>query len=168
MPGLETLDETASLRRSERKVKLMHWNWSPFMIPLGAFVVGIVAIVAGVMGEAHRVRVRAEQRMAMVARGMSVDDIDRLLGKRADESKPVKDPMQSLANTRRTAIVLISSGVGLSLFFLVLAWILSEHDVLAGAAVGLIPLAIGAGFLVDYNLQKRDLSRFGLEVGPGA
>jgi hypothetical protein len=50
----------------------------------------------------------------------------------------------------------------------VLAWILSEHDVLAGAAVGLIPLAIGAGFLVDYNLQKRDLSRFGLEVGPGA
>ena len=50
------------------------------MIPLGAFVVGIVAIVAGVMGEAHRVRVRAEQRMAMVARGMSADDIDRLLG----------------------------------------------------------------------------------------
>jgi len=137
------------------------------MIPLGAFLVAIVAIVAGVMGEAHRVRIRAEQRLAMVARGMSAEDIDRLLGKR-DEAKPMKDPMQSLANTRRTAIILISSGLGLSLFFLVLAWILSEHDVLAGAAVGLIPLAIGAGFLVDYNLQKRDLSRFGLEVGPGA
>ena len=92
------------------------------MIPLGAFLVAIVAIVAGVMGEAHRVRIRAEQRMAMVARGMSADDIDKLLGKRADESKPVKDPMQSLANTRRTAIILISSGLGLSLFFLVLAW----------------------------------------------
>ena len=46
-----------------------------------------------------------------------------------------------------------------------LAWILSDHDVLSGAAVGLIPLAIGVGFLIDYNLQKRDLSRFGLEIG---
>ena len=55
--------------------------------------------------------------MAMVARGMSADDIDKLLGKRNDDSKPVKDPMQSLANTRRTAIVLISSGVGLSSLF---------------------------------------------------
>ena len=36
---------------------------------------------------------------------------------------------------------------------------------LSGAAVGLIPLAIGVGFLIDYQLQKRDLSRFGLEVG---
>jgi hypothetical protein len=37
--------------------------------------------------------------------------------------------------------------------------------VLAGAAAGLIPLAIGVGFFVDYNLQKRELARFGLEVG---
>jgi hypothetical protein len=38
--------------------------------------------------------------------------------------------------------------------------------VLAGAAVGLMPLAVGIGFVIDYHLQKRDLSRFGLEVGP--
>ena len=101
----------------------------------------------------------------MVARGMSADDIDKLLGKRNDDGKPAKDPIQSLVNTRRTAIVLISSGAGLSLFFLVLTWILRVHEVLSGAAVGLIPLAIGVGFLIDYNLQKRDLSRFGLEVG---
>jgi len=45
-----------------------------------------------------------------------------------------------------------------------------ERDVLAGAAVGIIPLAIGIGFFIDYNLQKRELSRFGLEVGaePGS
>jgi hypothetical protein len=42
---------------------------------------------------------------------------------------------------------------------------LNERDVLAGAAVGIIPFAIGIGFFVDYNLQKRELSRFGLEVG---
>ena len=95
----------------------MEWHWSPFMIPLGAFVVAIVAIVAGVCGEAHRARLKAEQRLAMVARGMSADDIDKLLGKTNDDGKPVRDPIQGLVNTRRTAIILISSGVGLILFF---------------------------------------------------
>jgi len=137
------------------------------MIPLGAFVVAIVAIVSGVLAEANRQKLKAEQRLAMVARGMSAADIDKLLGKATEDGRHLKDPMQSLANTRRTAIVLISSGVGLSLFFLVLTWILRVHEVLSGAAVGLIPLAIGVGFLIDYNLQKRDLSRFGLEVGQG-
>jgi hypothetical protein len=133
----------------------MDFRLGPFLIPLGAFAIAIVAIVSGVMGEAHRQRLKAEQRLAMVARGMSAEDIDKLLGKANDDSKRVKDPLQSLANTRRTAIV-------------VLAWILSVHEVLSAGAAGLIPLAIGVGFLVDYNLQKRDLSRFGLEVGPGA
>jgi hypothetical protein len=142
----------------------MHFDvWA---IPIGAFAVAIVAIVSGVVSEGNRQRLTAEQRMAMIARGMPADDIDRLLTKAIVDSRPVKDPMQSLANARRTAIVLISSGIGLALFFIVLAYILSERDVLAGAAVGLMPLAVGIGFVIDYYLQKRDLSRFGLEVGP--
>src|SRR5262249_5067741 len=131
----------------------------------GAFLVAIVAIIAGIWGEANRIRLKADQRMAMVARGMNADDIDKLLGKSSDDAKPVRDPIRGLANTRRTAIVLISSGLGLIFFFVVLAWIVAEHDVLAGAAAGLIPLTIGLGFVIDYQLQKRDLSRFGLEVG---
>jgi Flp pilus assembly protein TadB len=143
----------------------MDWHWSPLMIPLGAFVVAIVAIVAGVVGEGHKQRLRAEQRMAMVARGMSPEEIDKLLGKTSDDGKVTQDPLRSLANARRTAIVLISCGAGLILFFLLLTWILHVHEVLSGAAAGLIPLAIGAGFWIDYHLQKRELSRFGLEVG---
>jgi hypothetical protein len=143
---------------------VMHFDvWA---VPIGAFVVAIVAIISNVVGDAQRQRVKAEQRMAMVARGMPADDIDKLLGKPSVDGRPVRDPLQSLANTRRTAIVLISSGVGLALFFVVLSVVLNVREVLCGAAVGLIPLAIGAGFLIDYNLQKRDLSRFGLEVGP--
>jgi hypothetical protein len=145
-------------------VNTIHFDvWA---IPLGAFVVAIVAIIAGVMGEANRQRLRAEQRMAMVARGMPVDDIDKLLTKASVDAKPVRDPMQGLANTRRVALVLMSIGVGITLFFVVLWLILNVREVLSGGAVGLIPLAIGVGFLIDYNLQKRDLSRFGLEVGP--
>jgi hypothetical protein len=142
----------------------MHFDF--WAVPIGAFAVAIVAIISGVMSEANRQRLTAEQRMAMVARGMPADDIDKLLTKAIVDSRPVKDPMQSLANARRTAIVLISSGIGLALFFILLAFIVSNREVLAGAAVGLMPLAVGIGFVIDYHLQKRDLSRFGLEVGP--
>ncbi len=145
----------------------MDWHWSPLMIPLGAFAVAIVAIVAGIMSEGHRQRLRAEQRMAMVARGMNAEDIDKLLGGPAEDAKPPKDPLRSLGYARRTAIILISVGVGLAVFGLLLAWIVQEHDVLVVAAAGLIPLAIGVGFVVDYQLQKRELSRFGLEIGEG-
>jgi hypothetical protein len=140
----------------------MDWHWSPFMIPLGAFVVGIVAIVAGVAGGAYKQRLKTEQRLAMLARGMSASEIEKVL---SADGRAAKDPLQGIATTRRTAIVLISTGVGIMLSFLVLAWIVNEHEVLSGGAFGLIPLSIGVGFFIDYTLQKRDLSHFGLEVG---
>ena len=132
------------------------------MIPLGAFVVGIVAIVAGVAGGAYKQRLKTEQRLAMLARGMSAGEIEKVL---SADGRAAKDPLQGIASTRRTAIVLISTGVGIMLSFLVLAWVVNEHEVLSGGAFGLIPLSIGVGFFIDYNLQKRDLSHFGLEVG---
>ena len=142
----------------------MGMHMSPFMVPMGAFAVAIVAIIASMIGEAHRQRLKAEQRLAMVARGMNADDIDKLLGKSSD-GKKLRDPMQSLMNARRIAIVLISSGVGLALFFVTLTMVLHELDILSGAAIGVVPIAIGVGFLIDYKLQKRDLSRFGMELG---
>ena len=132
------------------------------MVPLGAFLVGIVAIVAGVVGGAYKQRLKTEQRLAMLARGMSASEIEKVL---SADGRAAKDPLQGIATTRRTAIVLISTGVGIMLSFLVLAWIVNEHEVLSGGAFGLIPLSIGVGFFIDYTLQKRDLSHFGLEVG---
>ena len=138
---------------------------SPFIVPIGAFAVAIVAVVAGIWSQAHAVRVKAEQRMAMLARGMSIEQIEQLLGSGEDEKKPPKDPLRSLSNARRTGIILVSTGAGLMLFFFALTAIIGERAILSGAAAGLIPLAIGVGFFVDYHLQKRELSRFGLEVG---
>jgi hypothetical protein len=132
------------------------------MVPLGAFLVGIIAIIAGVAGGAYKQRLKTEQRLAMLARGMSAGDIERVL---SAEGKSAKDPLQGLASTRRTAIVLISTGVGVMLSFLVLAWIVNDHEVLSGGAFGLIPLSIGVGFFIDYMMQKRELAHFGLEVG---
>ncbi|HEY8997967.1 MAG TPA: DUF6249 domain-containing protein [Edaphobacter sp.] len=137
---------------------------SPFIVPLGAFAIAIVAIIGGLWSDIHTKRIRADQRMAMLARGMSVDDIEKVLGRVREEERPPKDPLRSLSNARRTGIILVSSGIGLIIFFIALTIIVSERDVLAGAAAGLIPLTIGIGFFVDYNLQKRELSRFGMEI----
>jgi hypothetical protein len=137
---------------------------SPLIVPIGAFVVAIVAIVSGIWSQAHAVRMKAEQRLAMLARGMSISDIEQLLGSGQDEKKAPKDPLRSLSNARRAGIVLVSSGIGLMLFFFALTAVIGVREILSGAAVGLIPLAIGIGFFIDYNLQKRELSRFGLEV----
>ena len=137
---------------------------SPLIIPVGAFVVAIVAIIAGIWSDANNKRIRADQRMAMLARGMSIDDIEKVLGKAREEERPPKDPLRSLSNARRAGIVLVSSGIGLMLFFIALEVIIREREILSGAAVGFIPLAIVIGFFVDYNLQKRELSRFGMEI----
>ena len=97
--------------------------------------------------------------------GVPIEEIEKLMGPGEEEKPTPKDPLRSLSNARRTAIVLVSVGLGLVLFFITLYLILQERGILSGAAAGLIPLAIGIGFFVDYNLQKRELSRFGLEVG---
>jgi Flp pilus assembly protein TadB len=138
------------------------------IVPLGAFAVAIVAIVSGIVGQAHARRLKAEQRMAMVQRGLTAEQIDLLLRPTKDDGEEevrTKDPLRSLGNTRRAGTVLVSVGAGLVLFGLLLTEIIRVREVLAVAAAGLIPLAIGIGFFVDYNLQKRELSRFDLEVG---
>ena len=143
---------------------------SPFIVPVAGCMVGAVAIISGIWLDGHKRRIKSEERIAMISRGVPLADIEKMLGSGSEEKPPVKDPLRSLGNARRAGIVLVSVGFGLTLFFITLSNILRERDVLAGAAVGIIPLAIGIGFFIDYQLQKRELARFGLEVGaePGS
>jgi hypothetical protein len=163
----ETFEEVFCLTLAGKRRQDMGFFFSPFVVPVAGCLVGIVAIVSGIWFEAQQRRNKAEQRMAMIARGLPIAEIERLLGA-GDEEKRVRDPLRSLANARRTGIVLVSAGLGLILFFVALSVVVHVREVLAGAAVGLIPLAIGVGFFIDYNLQKRELSRFGLELGAEA
>ena len=159
----------------------MHMVDSPFVIPLGAFLVAIVAIVAGVVSKMHAERTRADQRLAMLAQGVPLQDVERLLGTNgvdverllethgvADQARPRSpwNPTRSAAMMRRTALILISTGLGITAFFVALALILHESDIYSGAAVGLIPMFIGVGFLADYRLQMRDLVRLRQETTP--
>src|SRR5580698_2962957 len=120
----------------------MDFMMSPFIVPVAGCAVGAVAIVSGIWFEAQQRRNKAEQRMAMIARGVPIAEIEKLLGS-GDEEKRVRDPLRSLGNARRAGIVLVSLGVGLVLFFAVLSVVVHVREVLAGAAAGLIPLAIG-------------------------
>ena len=142
----------------------MDFMMSPFVVPVAGCMVGIVAIVMGIWSQAHARGLKAQERIAMISRGLPIHEIEKLFG-RVDEERRVRDPVRSLGGARRAGIVLVSTGVGLSLFFVTLSAVLRERDVLTGAAIGLIPLAIGIGFFIDYHLQKRELSRFGLELG---
>ena len=133
----------------------------------------IVAIVGGIYSQIHASRMRSDQRMALIARGVPLAEIDAFMKTQPEDGeRAVKDPMRSLANARRAATVLISVGIGLLVFFIVFGLVALYHiDTTAGWALlgcsgaGLIPLAIGIGFLFDYKLQKREMSRFGLEAG---
>jgi hypothetical protein len=144
----------------------------PILIPLVAMLIPIVAIIAGVVSQAHAKRLKADQRMALIARGVPLAEIDAFLKPDQDETeRAVKDPMRSLGNARRAAVVLISVGIGLFAFFIIFGLIALGHidrtagwAMLACSGAGLIPLAIGIGFLFDYNMQKGEMSRFGLEV----
>jgi hypothetical protein len=119
------------------------------------------------IGSVQKRRIQSEERMAMVQRGMSVDQINQLLkpaDKDIEDAAKTRDPLRSLAYARRTGVVLVSIGIGLAVFGSLLATILQVREVLIVSACGLIPLAIGIGFFVDYGLQRRELARFGLEV----
>jgi Flp pilus assembly protein TadB len=100
--------------------------------------------------------------MTLLARGMSVDDIERMQRQAANDD--AVDPVRTLNNIRRTAMILLACGVGIIVFGLLLAAILQMRVLFIVPAAGIIPLAIGVGFWVDYKMQARDLARFGLEV----
>jgi hypothetical protein len=137
---------------------------SIYVVPVAGCLMVLGLGVAGIYSEIEQKKLRAQQRMALVARGMSADEIEKLLGTANNDDTPVRDPLRSLGNARRAATVLISCGIGLVILGLLLSVILQLRVVLSASAAGVIPIAIGLGFLMDYRMQARELARFGLEV----
>ena len=139
---------------------------SIFFSPFTVAVAGCLMILGlgcfGIYSEMDQKRLRSQERMTLLARGMSIEDIERLQRQVANED--VADPLRTLNNIRLTAMIVLASGIGIIAFGLLLAAILQNRVLLIVPAAGLIPLAIGVGFFVDYKMQARDLARFGLEV----
>ena len=136
--------------------------FSPFTVAVAGCLMILGLGAFGIYSEMDLRRTRSQERMTLLARGMSIDDIERL--QRQVQNEDAADPLRTMNNIRRTALILFGSGVGIILFGLPFAWILKTSALLIIPAAGLIPIAIGVGFWIDYKMQARDLARFGLEV----
>lgn len=125
---------------------------SPFIVPIGAFimVLGIIAI-----NSLHRFNVRrlqSEERLAAIARGLPLPPEPPVAMKQ-------DNPSMTAANTRRAGIILIAVGLGIVAGLGLIAYLVSEREVMAGFIGGIIPLFIGIGMLVDYGMQKREIEK---------
>lgn len=139
---------------------------SIFFSPFTVAVAGCLMILGlgcyGIYSEIDQRRIRSQERMTLLARGMSVEDIERL--QRQVQNEDATDPVRTMNNIRRTSMILFGAGAGIILFGLLLAAILQMRVLLIVPAAGILPIAVGLGFFIDYRLQARDLARFGLEV----
>jgi hypothetical protein len=85
-------------------------------------------------------RLRTEERLAAIARGVNV---------------PMEPELSQAANSRRYGILLVFGALGYFLTFSLIGRV--EPDAHVAAAFGIIPFAIGLGFFLDSVLIRRDL-----------
>lgn len=85
-------------------------------------------------------RLRTEERLAAIARGASV---------------AMEPDLSEAAHSRRWGILLAKISLGYIVMMALIAR--AEPDAWKGAAIGIVPLAAGVGFLLDFALIRRDL-----------
>lgn len=128
---------------------------SPFIVPVAACIMTLGMVVANIWKGIRSREMQSQERLAAIAKGLplppSADELAIVHG------KPVTAPRRRYAAVRLWGIVLLGAAVGLILFFVSLSTILRQREVLSGAALGLIPLGIGLGLLIDADLQKKEL-----------
>jgi Domain of unknown function (DUF6249) len=110
-------------------------------------IIGLVAVTLffgiplAAMYTYYRVRkLRMEERVAAIARGANV---------------PMEPDLSEAARSRRWGILLAAVSIGYMAMMALIAR--QEPDAAKAMAVGLVPLAGGIGFLLDFALIRRDL-----------
>ena len=109
-------------------------------------IIGLVAVIMslgiplGAMYTYFRVKkLRSEERLAAIARGVSV---------------PMEPDLNEAARSRRWGILLTAASLGYIACCAMIGRV--EPDAWVAASFGVIPLAIGLGFFVDFAMIRRD------------
>jgi hypothetical protein len=109
-------------------------------------IIGLVAVIMifgipmAAMYTFYRVRgLRSQERLAAIARGVSV---------------PMEPELSEAARSRRSGILLVAGALGYMGTFALIARV--EPEAWMAAAFGIIPLAVGVGFFLDFALIRRD------------
>jgi len=109
------------------------------IVGLAAVVMSLGIPMAG-MYTFFRVRkLRSEERLAAIARGVDV---------------PMQPELSEAARSRRSGILLVAGAIGYIVTFVLIGRV--EPDAMIAATFGVIPLAVGIGFFVDHALIRRD------------
>lgn len=131
---------------------------SPFIVPVAGCIMVLGIVVAGIWSGIRTQEMRSRERLECIARGITPPPTVEELALMNRGTTPGTGRLaRRRANIRLTGVVLLASSIGIVAFFIALAAILRERDVLCGAAVGLIPLAIGLGFLFDTRIQSKEI-----------
>jgi hypothetical protein len=116
-------------------------------------ILGIV--ISSVLAGIRNRELESQERLAAIAKGLPVPPTKGEL--ELNRVQPVGSTTRRIANSRLAGLILSGTGIGLALMCSIIAMILGVKEVFCGAAAGLIPLGIGVGFLIDSNIQKREL-----------
>jgi hypothetical protein len=115
---------------------------------MGGELIGLVAVILGMgvplgaLFTYYRVRkLRSEERLAAIARGVDI---------------PMEPELNHVARSRRAGILLVSGALGYIFTFGLIAQIQADRDVWTAAVLGIIPLAVGIGYFVDWSMIRRD------------
>jgi len=111
-------------------------------------MIGLVAVILSLgipmaaMYTYFRVKkLKTDERLAAIARGVDV---------------PFEQTTSPAARSRKAALLLICGAIGYMAAFAAVAGIEHEPDTWSAAAFGLIPLAVGVGYLIDFTLTRRE------------
>lgn len=85
-------------------------------------------------------KLRTEERLAAIARGVNV---------------PMEPELSQAARSRRAGILLVAAAIGYVITFALIARV--EPDAWVAASFGAIPFTLGLGFFLDSALVRRDL-----------
>ena len=139
--------------------------FSPFIVPVAGCIMILGIVVAGIWSGIRNREIQSTERLAAIAKGVAIPPTVEELA--LMHGKPTADVTRRRGNVRLAGTILVIGAFGLVAFFLVLAAVLQERDVLCGAAAGLIPFGIGVALLVDARIQTREIEE-SIAKGPTA
>jgi hypothetical protein len=109
------------------------------IVGLAAVVMSLGIPMAAMYTFFHVRKLRSEERLAAIARGVEV---------------PMQPELSEAARSRRSGILLVAGALGYIATFVLIGR--EEPDAMIAATFGVIPLAIGLGFFIDHALIRRD------------
>lgn len=97
--------------------------------------------VAGFYLIYHLRRLKSQERLAAIEKGVSI---------------PAEADMPHHARSRRASILLLSGGIGWFITFWLISRLSFDSDVIGVALLGILPITVGIGCMVDATLLRRE------------